>query len=82
MTDRFSGINSGDIQFILTIKAKSRHRSVECRLSYQMECRIHYEERGRGDPLILIMGLGWVRQLDYDPGRIAGGGSRPQHGHC
>ena len=35
--------------------------------------RIHYEERGRGDPLILIMGLVWVRRLDYDPGRIAGG---------
>lgn len=35
--------------------------------------RIHYEARGRGDPLILIMGQGWVRRLDYGPGRIAGG---------
>jgi hypothetical protein len=35
--------------------------------------RIHHEERGSGDPLILIMGLGWLRRLDYDRGRIARG---------
>jgi hypothetical protein len=35
--------------------------------------RIHYEEQGSGDALILIMRLGWVRRLDYDRGRITRG---------